>query len=95
MWESLRRSTKQLCVTECQFADDVATLASTRHSAEVAILQSSKAPQLLVTGYDIGEEDTAHIVVGNDEIECIKELTYLVHSSISDKLALVRPPLCT
>ena len=76
-------------LTECQFADDVALLASTRMGAEKTTLTymevaddfgltvSVPKTKLSVCGYGINEEDKKPIAVNGGEIECIDEFPYL------------------
>ena len=87
-----RRSTRaaeQACLTDCQFVDDAAILASTRQGAEQAIMAyinvadkfgltvSLPKTKLLVTGHGVTEEERAPIAVGGDYIECVDEFSYL------------------
>ena len=76
-------------MTECQFADDGALLASTRPAAEKAALmyqQTSRNFGLtvslpktkhMVTGRMVEEEDLAPIVLDGGEVEAVKEFPYL------------------
>ena len=89
-----RRSTRgsqQVQLTECQFADDAALLATTRIGAEWAILTyigvaksfgltvSLPKTKLMVTGFGMEEEDVAPILIAvHDElIECVDQFPYL------------------
>ena len=87
-----RRSTRgshQVRLTDCQFADDAALLATTRHGAEQAILHyisvakvfglivSLTKTKLMVTGVGVTHEDTLPITVGDEVIECMETFPYL------------------
>ena len=87
-----RRSTRgsqQVHLTECQFADDAALLATTRSGAEQAILiyinvakafgltVSLPKTKLMVTGFGVEEEDVAPITVRSEVIECVDHFSYL------------------
>ena len=87
-----RRSTggsQQVHLTECQFADDAALLATTRSGAEQAILiyinvakafgltVSLPKTKLMVTGFGVEEEDVAPITVRSEVIECVDHFSYL------------------
>ena len=83
------RASEQAYVTDCQFADDAAILASTRHGAEQAIMAyidvaakfgltvSLPKTKLLVTGHGVTEAERAPIAVGGDHIDCVDEFPYL------------------
>ena len=87
-----RRYTKNASekrVTECQFADDGAILASTRPGAEKAALVyqqttrdfgltvSIPKTKHMVTGRLVEEEDLASIVLEGGEVEAVEEFPYL------------------
>ena len=87
-----RRSTRgsqQVQLTECQFADDAALLATTRIGAERAILTyidvaksfgltvSLPKTKLMVTGVGVEEGDVAPIAVHDELIECVDQFPYL------------------
>ena len=87
-----RRYTKNASeqrVTECQFADDGAILASTRPGAEKAALVyqqttrdfgltvSIPKTKHMVTGRLVEEEDLAPIVLEGGEVEAVEEFPYL------------------
>ena len=76
-------------LTECQFADDVGLLASTRMGAEKTTLTymevaddfglTVSVPKTKMTayGYGITEEDKKPISVNGGEIECVDEFPYV------------------
>ena len=87
-----RRSTRganQTQKRDFQFADDAALLATNRHTVEQATLAYAEVAQafgltvslaktkLMVTGYGIEDADREPIAVGESEIECVDEFTYL------------------
>ena len=87
-----RRSTRNAegCrLNECQFADDAAQLATTRTGVEQALALyievatafgltvSLPKTKLLVTGYDVQEEDRAPIHLEHGSIDCVEEFSYL------------------
>ena len=83
------RSAESVRLSECQFADDTAILASTRQGTEDAIMAyidmadkfgltvNLLKTKLLVMGYGLMEEDMASIVVGGDTVERVNEFPYL------------------
>ena len=83
------RASQQVHLTECQFADDAALLATTRSGAEQAILiyinvakafgltVSLPKTKLMVTGFGVEEEDVAPITVHSEVIECVDHFLYL------------------
>ena len=76
-------------MSECQFADDAALLVTTREGAEQAMREyievassfglkvSIRKTKLMVVGQTVQTEDRAPIQVGDCEIECVDEFTYL------------------
>ena len=87
-----RRYTKNASedtITQCQFADDVALLATTRKAAEEAIKAYSSVTKSLgltvnitktkfmAVGHDVSEEDSQPIRVEGGEIEHVNEFSYL------------------
>ena len=76
-------------ITECQFADDSALLASTRSGAEKATLTHQQTnsdfvltvriPKMkhMVTGRLVAEEDLEPIALEGEEIEAVSEFQYL------------------
>ena len=87
-----RRSTRdahQTRMSDCQFADDTALLATTRYGAEQATLAyvdvaqafgltvSLEKTKLMVTGFDIEDADREPITVGESEIGCVDKFPYL------------------
>ena len=84
------RGAEQVCLTECQFADDVALLATTRAGAEVAGREYMSTAQALglnmsivktkfmVAGCNVTEADQQPICVASgEEVEMVKEFQYL------------------
>ena len=87
-----RRSTRGACesqLTDGQFADDAVLLATTRAGAEQAmrlycdvardfgLTVSLQKTKLMVTGYNIKEEEKAPIFASDGLIECVEDFTYL------------------
>ena len=87
-----RRYTKkaeETWLTDCQFADDAALLATTRENAERAMKEYLQVAEdfglsvniaktkLMVTGRQATEEDRAPLHVSNTVIECVAEFPYL------------------
>ena len=87
-----RRSTRNACesqLTDGQFADDAVLLTTTRAGTEQAMMSytdvarafgltvSIQKTKLMVTGYNITEEEKAPILVGTSMIECVDAFTYL------------------
>ena len=87
-----RRYTRNACESQLmdgQFADDAVLLATTRGGAEQAMMSfvrvarafgltvSIQKTKMMVTGYDVKDEEMAPILVGNDLIECVESFTYL------------------
>ena len=87
-----RRYTKNASedtITQCQFSDDVALLATTRKAAEEAIKAYSSVTKSLgltvnitktkfmAVGHDVSEEDSQPIRVEGGEIEHVNEFSYL------------------
>ena len=94
-----RRSTsgaEEFDINECQFADDVALLATSRagaveairgyHSAAVGLGLSVSfiKTKFMVAGHDITEEDTQPIVTSGGNVECVSEFVYLGSQMASD-----------
>ena len=83
------RSAESVRLSECQFANDTAILASTRQGTEDAIMAyidmadkfgltvNLLKTKLLVMGYGLMEEDMASIEVGGDTVERVNEFPYL------------------
>ena len=87
-----RRSTRGAsgeCFSECQFADDIALLATTRGGAEVATREyqstakdfglnvSIVKTKFMVVGCDVAEADLEPISVEGGDIEHVSEFQYL------------------
>ena len=76
-------------MTECQFADDAALLATTREGAERAMEEYQRVAEgfglsvsipntkLMVTGRETTEEDRAPLHINNIVIESVTEFLYL------------------
>ena len=76
-------------MTECQFADDAALLATTWEGAEQALQEyidvarcfdlkvSIKKIKLMVVGQTVQTEDRAPLQVEGNVVECMDEFTYL------------------
>ena len=83
------RNASEDTIKECQFADDVALLATTQEGAETAIRAYSCVAKSLgltvniiktksmAVGHDIAEEDTQPISLEGGEIEHVGEFPYL------------------
>ena len=87
-----RRSTsgaEEFDINECQFADEVALLATSRagaveaireyHSAAAGLVLSASfiKTKFMVAGHDITEEDKQPIVTSGGNVECVSEFVYL------------------
>ena len=87
-----RRNTTGACqgrLTECQFADDIALLASTRKTAEETcrIHQSTatdfgptmsvQKTKLMVTGYNVSEDEKMAIDIDLGRVEHVEHFQYL------------------
>ena len=89
MFRRYTRNASERRVTECQFADDGALLASMRPAAEKAALMYQQTSRNFgptvslpktkhtVTGRMVEEEDLAPIVLDGGEVEAVKEFPYL------------------
>ena len=83
-------------MSECQFAGDAALLATTREGVEQAkqeyievassfgLKVSIRKTKRMVVGQAVQAEDRAPIQVGDSEVECVDEFTYM-GSIISSK----------
>ena len=91
-----RRSTSGAGKVECQFADDVALLATSRAGAEGAIgayhsaaaafglTVSYSKTKFLVAGHGVTEEDMLPIMTPGGSIECVSVFAYLGSQISSD-----------
>ena len=83
------RNASQTQLTEGQFADDAALLATSHRGAEIAITEFSGAAsdfglkvsftktKMMAAGREVSAEDQTPLHVGSEEIEYVKEFTYL------------------
>ena len=83
------RNTLESQMTECQFADDAALLATTRAGAEQAMLSyidvagalglciNLQKTKLMVVGHNIMDEEKMPLLIGDSSIECVDAFTYL------------------
>ena len=83
------RNAEESLLTELQFADDAALPATTREGAEEALRKyievagdfgltvSVPKTKLMVTGREATDTDRTPIPVGDEQIECVSEFSYL------------------
>ena len=83
------KSANEEVLTECQFADDVTLLATTRAGAEKLIMTyrdvaddlgltvSIPKTKLSASGYGVDNDDKKPITTGREDIEYIEEFPYL------------------
>ena len=83
------RNASQAQLTEGQFADDAAPLATSHRGAEIAITEFSGAAsdfglkvsftktKMMAAGREVSAEDQTSLRVGSEEVEYVKEFPYL------------------
>ena len=83
------RNVHEIQLIECQFTDDAAILTTTHAGTEIAMREfvrvatdfilkvSFQKTKMMVVGREVTNTKTDPLLVGTEEIECVKEFTYL------------------